>query len=262
MKKIFLLILSFLMMSFTFAEEKVKPLIVGMELAYPPFEMTDKEGKPTGFSVELAEALGRYLGRPVVIENMNFGGLIPALLTKKVDIILSSMTITEERKKSIAFSEPYAKSYLTLLVNKKSGIKKPEDLNYKGKKIAVKKGSTGHLVAQQYFPNAEVLVFDKETACVLEVSQGKVDAFIYDPLSIHRNWKNYESTTTPIFDQFQKDVEYWGIGYRKNDVELGKKIDEFLKKYREEGGFKKLAEKYLSEEKAEFEKRGIPFFIE
>lgn len=262
MKKNFLLILSFLIMGFTFAEEKAKPLIVGMELAYPPFEMTDKEGKPTGFSVDLAEALGKYLGRPVVIENMNFAGLIPALLTKKVDIILSSMTVTEERKKSIAFSEPYAKSYLTLLVNKKSGIKRSEDLNQKGRKIAVKKGSTGHLVAEQYFPKAEVLVFDKETACVLEVSQGKVDAFIYDPLSIHRNWKNYESTTTPIFDQFQKDVEYWGIGYRKGDVELGKEINEFLKKFREEGGFKKLAEKYLSEEKKEFERRGIPFFIE
>jgi polar amino acid transport system substrate-binding protein len=136
------------------------------------------------------------------------------------------------------------------------------DMNQKGRKIAVKKGSTGHIVAQEYFPNAEVLVFDKETACVLEVSQGKVDAFIYDPLSIHRNWKNYEDTTFPIFDQFQKDVEYWGIGYRKTDIELGKEINEFLKTYRADGGFQKLAEKYLSEERKEFEKRGIPFFIE
>lgn len=72
-----------------------------MELAYPPFETTDENGDPAGISVEMAYALGEYLDRPVRIENMAWSGLIPALTTGKIDIILSSMTITEERAMAI-----------------------------------------------------------------------------------------------------------------------------------------------------------------
>ncbi|MBC2856132.1 MAG: transporter substrate-binding domain-containing protein [Cetobacterium sp.] len=259
MKKIIAILLSFFLFSFAMSEEQ--PLVVGMELSYPPFETTDIDGNPTGFSVDLAEELGKYLNRPVKIENMSYSGLIPSLISKKIDIILSSMTITDEREKAINFSVPYAKSYLTLLVSNKSGIQKPIDLNTKGKKIAVRGGTTAHLVAREYFPNAEVLVFDKETTAVLEVSQGKVDAFVYDPLSIYRNWQNYKSTTTPLFDQFQPRIEYWGIGYRKQDKELGKKIDEFITNFKADGGLDRLADKYLSEEKKAFEEQGIPFFI-
>ncbi|MGL5579128.1 MAG: transporter substrate-binding domain-containing protein [Fusobacteriaceae bacterium] len=237
------------------------PLVVGMELAYPPFEMTDAKGNPAGFSVDMAQDLGKHLGREIKIENMSYGGLIPALLTKKIDIILSSMTITKEREKSINFSDPYSKSYLSLLAGKNSPVKKPEDLNNKGRKVAVKKGTTAHLVATQYFPQAEVLVFDKETAAVLEVTQGKVDAFIYDPLTVLKNWKDNPETTKPILNQFQKDIEYWGIGYRKGEDELGEKINHFIKEYKAQGGFEKLSEKYLGEQKKAFDERGIPFFF-
>lgn len=262
MKKLLIVLFSLFLFSFTFSNEKENPLVVGMELAYPPFETTDANGDPAGFSVDFAKALGEYLGRPVKIENMAFKGLIPALLSKKVDIVISSMTITEERLKAVNFSKPYAKAYLTLLVNNKSNINIPEDLNASGKKIAVKAGTTAHLTATQYFPKAETLVFDKETAAVLEVSQGKVDAFIYDPLSIYRNWKNYRDTTKPIFTQFQKEVEGWGVAYRKQDVELGKEIDAFIDKFRAEGGFNRLVEKHLAEEKKVFDQQGIPFFIQ
>lgn len=76
-----------------------KELVIGMELAYPPFETTDTDGNPAGVSVDLAKDLGKALGRPVRIENMAYSGLIPALQTKKIDAIISSMTITDERKK-------------------------------------------------------------------------------------------------------------------------------------------------------------------
>lgn len=261
MKKILWTSLLAMAMAFSVFAADVKPLIVGMELAYPPFEMTDAKGNPTGFSVDMAEDLGKFLGRPVKIENMSYGGLIPALMTKKIDIILSSMTITKEREKSISFSEPYAKSYLSLLTNKKSAIKTPLDLNTKGKKIAVKKGTTGHLIAMEYFPKAEILVFEKETPAVLEVTQGKVDAFIYDPLTVLKNWKENPDTTEPVLNQFQKEVEHWGIGYRKDDVELGKEINAFIKRYRADGGFEKLADKYLGEQKKAFDERDIPFFF-
>ncbi|MGL5656830.1 MAG: transporter substrate-binding domain-containing protein [Fusobacteriaceae bacterium] len=238
-----------------------KPLVIGMELAYPPFEMTDARGNPTGFSVDMAKDLGKYLNREIKIENMSYGGLIPALKTNKIDIILSSMTITQERLKSISFSIPYAKSYLSILVNKNSPVEKVADLNVKGRKIAVKKGTTGHLVSTEYFPNAEILVFDKETPAVLEVTQGKVDAFIYDPLTIIKNWKDNPNTTKPIFEQFQKESENWGIGYRQEDSQLGEQINAFIKNYKATGGFDKLSEKYLGEQKKAFDERGIPFFF-
>lgn len=261
MKRKLYFILFLLSLSLAVFGADVKPLVVGMELAYPPFEMTDAKGNPTGFSVDMAEDLGKFLGRPVKIENMAYSGLIPALMTKKIDIILSSMTITKEREKTINFSEPYAKSYLSLLTNKKSRIKNPMDLNSKGKKIAVKKGTTGHLVAMEYFPNAELLVFEKETPAVLEVTQGKVDAFIYDPLTVIKNWKENPNTTEPILQQFQKEVEHWGIGYRKDDTKLGDEINAFIREYRADGGFNRLAEKYLGEQKKAFDERGIPFFF-
>src|SRR5438552_11375611 len=82
-------------------------LIVGMELAYPPFEMTDPQGRPTGVSVDLARALGKFLGQEIQIQNLPFDGLIPSLQTRKIDLIISSLTATPERAKSIDFSDPY-----------------------------------------------------------------------------------------------------------------------------------------------------------
>src|ERR1044071_8297222 len=92
------------------------PLRVGMELGYPPFEMRNQKGEPEGVSVDLARALGEALSRPVQIENLPFDGLIPSLRTGKIDLILSSMTATEERSRAIAFSEPYLRTGLCLLV--------------------------------------------------------------------------------------------------------------------------------------------------
>jgi polar amino acid transport system substrate-binding protein len=146
-----------------------------MELSYPPFEMTDPQGRPTGVSVKLAEALGRHLSRDVVIENIAFDGLIPALKTGKIDCIISSMTATPERSRSIAFSEPYLKTGLALLVGAKSPVKGADDLDVKGRTVAVKKGTTGHQFASSTFKQARLLVLDKEAAAVLEVTLARRD---------------------------------------------------------------------------------------
>ena len=100
-------------------------LVVGMELQYPPFETTDESGNPTGISVDMAMELGKYLGREVKIVNTAFSGLIPALQSKQIDIILSSMTITDKRKESIDFSDPYAQANLALLIAKDSQVSLP-----------------------------------------------------------------------------------------------------------------------------------------
>jgi polar amino acid transport system substrate-binding protein len=237
-----------------------KVLRVGMELAYPPFEMSDKQGNPSGVSVDFAKGLASYLGQEIQIENIAWDGLIPSLKTGKIDLIISSMTITDERKKSIDFSIPYAQSSLAILANKSSNIKSIDDLNVEGKKVAVKKGSTGHIYARDYLKNAEILVFDKESNSVLEVVQGKVDGFIYDQLTIYKNYSKNKTTTEPLLKSFQKDFEYWGVALRQNDP-LKEKVNAYIKKAKENGTFAIFANTHLSEAKKTFDELNIPFFF-
>lgn len=256
-----------LMVSITFlmsasvarAAETAKPLVVGMELAYPPFEMTDQNGKPTGVSVDLATDPAKSLGRPVVIQNTAFDGLIPALKTGKVDLVISSMTATAEREKSIEFSDPYISTGLCLLLKKDSTAKGIDDLDKAGVKVAVKKGTTGHLYASNKLKNAEILVLDKESAAVLEVSQGKADAFIYDQMSIYQNWQRNKQTTRAVLEPFQK--ESWAVGISKGNNDLKTKVNAFIKDYHEKGGFDQLGERYLKEMKDEFKRLGYSFFL-
>lgn len=239
--------------------EEAKPLIVGMELAYPPFEMTDQQGKPAGVSVDLATDLAKSLGRPLVIQNTAFDGLIPALKTGKVDLAISSLTATAERAKSIDFSDPYVSTGLCLLLKKDSSAKGVDDLDRAGVKVAVKKGTTGHLYAANRFKAAGILVLDKESAAVLEVVQGKADAFIYDQMSVYRNWQRNKATTRAVLEPFQ--VEAWAVGVRKGDDELRNKVNAFIREYRENGGFERLGDRYLLEMKDEFKRLGYSFFL-
>lgn len=260
--KIFLsLLLAFFMLVGCSNEKEQNVLKVGMELAYPPFEMSDKNGKPTGVSVDLAYALGKSLGKEVVIENIAWDGLIPSLKTKKIDIIISSMTITDERRKSIEFSVPYAQSSLAILANALSGVKDINDLDSVGKTVAVKKGSTGHIYVKDHFKNAKVLVLDKESSCVLEVVQGKADGFIYDQLTIYKNYSKHKDTTVALLKPFQKDFEYWGVALRHNEPELKQNIDTFIKQAKQDGTFDNLSHKYLKEARETFDKLEIPFFF-
>lgn len=236
-------------------------LTVAMELAYPPFETKDEEGNPSGVSVDFMEDFGEYIGKEIRIENTSFDGLIPSLQTGKADMVMSSITITEERKQTVDFSEPYANAMLAVLTNKDAGISSVEDLDQKGKKVAVKTGSTGYLYAQEHLQNAEIIALQDESACVLEVSQGKADGFIYDQLTVYRNWQNNQDTTEAVFLPFQ-DVEPWGIAVKKGNTELLDQLNAFLETYREDGGFDRLTEKYLSEEKKAFDELNFLWFFD
>ncbi|MCK5848148.1 MAG: transporter substrate-binding domain-containing protein [Caldisericia bacterium] len=236
-------------------------LVVGMELAYPPFETKDEAGAPSGISVDLAYALGEYVSKEVVIENTNWDGLIPSLQTGKLDVVISSMTITEDRGKVVDFSIPYSHSYLALLINKDSGVTSIDDLNQEGRVIAVKKGTTGYIFANKYLTNAQVNSFTSENACVTEVKQGKADAFIYDQLTIYRQSQENLDTTVALLIPFQEG-ENWGMAVKKGNTELLGRINQFISVYREQGGFDKLTEKHLSEEKQTFDSLGFPWFFD
>lgn len=241
--------------------DKADQLVVAMELAYPPFEMKDESGNPSGISVDFMKAFGASIGREIVIENTAWDGLIPSLQTAKADLVMSSMTITDQRKEQVDFSNPYANSLLAILANKSSGISSINDLNVKGKKIAVKIGSTGYLYAKERLLNAEIIALSDESACVTEVSQGKADGFLYDQLTIYRNQLQNQDTTQAIFIPFQ-DVESWGVAVKKGNTELLAQLNTFIDQYAADGGFDDLTNKYLSDEKKAFDELGFEWFFD
>jgi polar amino acid transport system substrate-binding protein len=234
-------------------------LRVGMDLSYPPFEMQDKAGKPDGVSVRLAEAMAAALGRPLQIVPMNFSGLIPALNTGNIDLILSSMTATDERRKSLDFSNPYAFTGLALLVGRESGFQSIEDLKKSGRTVAVKAGTTGETWASQHLPEIKRVVFEDQTACVMEVAQGRADAFIYAQLSVLKYAKENQASTRALLDPFVEEA--WAVGVAKGNEELLQQVNAFLEKFRAEDGFGKLGEQYLRDEKKTLEAAGIPFIL-
>src|SRR5580765_7340120 len=258
-----LIFLSGILLFGTFAVScALKPrttLVVGMELNYAPFEMVDPQGKPTGISVEMANELGKFLDKRVQIQNIPFDGLIPALKTGKIDLIISSMTETPERARSIDFSESYLRTGLCLLVNKNVAIDSIEQADRPGISVAVKQGTTGQLYAQQHFRLARILVLEKEDACVLEVVQNKAQAFIYDQMSVFKHWQQHQNDTKAILKPFKE--EQWAIGIRSDEQALKAQVNAFLVLFKRKGGFDNLGDRYLKEQKEQFRKLGIPFYF-
>lgn len=235
------------------------PLVIGMDLSYPPFETIDAQGNPAGISPDIARALGESLHRPVKIENIPFTGLIPSLLTRKIDLIISSMTDTVEREKTIAFSEPYLSIGLALLAGKNSGLTSSHDLDQAGRVIAVRQGTTAQVWAQEHLKAATVLVLDKESSAVLEVIQGKAAAFLYDQMSVWKNAQEHSAETIALLEPVQR--ESWAIGLRPDNTALREQVNAFLKNFRSSGGFDKLGDTYLKDQKEAFAKAGIPFYF-
>lgn len=251
-----LLILALLTSTRLFGVDAV-PLKVGMDLSYPPFETIGADGAPGGISVDLARSLSDYLQRPLQIENIPFTGLIPALKSGKIDLIISSMTATPEREKAVAFSDPYLTTGLAALIPKGSIAATFDAIDRPGYTVVVRQGTTGEVFARRKLRNARILTLEKENACVLEVVQGKAAAFIYDQMSVFQNAKRNPEGTRALLAPLQQ--EHWAAALRKDDNALRTQVNAFLQKFRDEGGFDRLADRYLPEEKAAFSAQGIPF---
>jgi polar amino acid transport system substrate-binding protein len=114
--------------------------------------------------------------------------------------------------------------------------------------------------AQRYLPNAEVVALDNDPACVMEVSSGKADAWIYDQISVmgyaERNPETTRAELKPL------NIENWAIALRQGQEPLREQINAFLKDYRAKGGFERLAEKYLSKQRSQMKAAGIPFIFD
>lgn len=243
-------------------EEQIKEdLVVGMELEHPPFETTDEGGTPSGISVEMAYAFGEYLDRPVIIKDMAYEELIPALSSGEIDLIISSMTITDAESEIVKFSNPYAKSFLAMLVYVDSPVNELDDLKQNGRKVVVKKGTTGYTYALNNFPEENIIVFDDQSDCVLEVAQGKADAFLYDPVTIYNYSKANSEETRAVIEPFQDEFEYWGIAVNDDDDQMLVDVNMFLNEYQSSARMDKLSDYYLGDVKFIFNEQDVQFFF-
>lgn len=237
-----------------------KTLTMATNVAFPPYEFYENE-KPAGIDVEIATAICEKLGYKLDIMDIEFGAILGAVSSGKADFTMAGLTVTDERKQSVDFSDAYAMAQLAILANADSGVASIDDLNQPGKKVAVKTGSTGDVYATKNLTNAEIVRLADESACVTEVVQGKADGFLYDQLTIYRNHQANPDTTEAVFIPFQ-DAEEWGIAVKKGNTELLDQLNAFIAQSKTDGEFDRLTEKYLADEKKAFDQYGFKWFFD
>jgi len=235
-------------------------LIIGTDATYPPFEFVDETGQITGVDIEVGREIGKALGREVEFRNINFDGLITALRTGSIDLVISSMTATPERRKSIDFSEPYVKTGLAILVANNSTVQSGADLKTPGRKIVVRLGTTGENWARENLKEAKIIALDADVSCVMEVVNANVDAWIYDQLSIMNYQAKYAGKTRALLAPLREEV--WAVGLKQGNDGLKTKVNEVLARMRTDGSFTKLAERHMAKEKAMMTAQGLPFVFE
>lgn len=207
-----------------------KKLVVGTTGTYLPFNMKDMKGEFIGYDIDLARSMAKTLNVDIEIKQYKFSGLIPALQTGEIDMILTGMTIRGDRALAASFSNPYYATGQALLIQKNDQTTKSwKDLDQAGKKIAVPQGSTGALLAKQLFTKAEIQDFDNFSKAALTLSQARADAVIYDEPGIQMFEAKNEETVKGIYNLLSK--ENLGVAVQLNDLETVQWINSFLENY-------------------------------
>ncbi|HOJ92816.1 MAG TPA: basic amino acid ABC transporter substrate-binding protein [Dictyoglomaceae bacterium] len=226
--------------------KKAGVLKVGSDVAYAPFEYMEGD-KAVGFDIDIAQEIANALGVKLQIINTSFDGIIAALKAKKFDIIISAMTITDERKKEIDFSIPYYDSGQIIVVRADNNtIKTEKDL--KGKIVGVQLGTTGELTAKKLKDQVgikEIRSYETIPEAFMDLELGRLDAIINDlPVSL------YYAKTRPklkcVGEVFT--TEQYGIALRKEDKDLRDKINEILLNLKKTGKYNKIYKKWFGVE--------------
>ena len=226
--------------------EPAKVLRVGTEPTFAPFEF-QKEGSKEydGFDMDLARAIGKQMGAKVEIVNMGFDALIPALNAGNIDAAIAGMTITEERKKAVTFSDPYYTSGLLVMVKKdNTAVKSVNDL--KGNRIAAQIGTTGEMKARKV-EGAKVTTFNTQDEAALELKNGGVDAVIGDlPVVEYFLTKGGDKFAMTVGEKME--AEQYGIAVKK-DSKLAADINKAMAELKKNGEFDKIYKKWFGEKK-------------
>lgn len=224
-------------------------LRVGMEPGYMPFELTNQKGEIIGFDVDMAKRLAKKLGVELELVSTAWDGIIPSLITGKFDLIMSGMTITEERAKAVDFADPYIIIGQTALVRKDLAgeITTWKDLDKAKYKIASKLGTTGEIAAKKMLPNAEYFSYETEHEGIMEAVNGKVDAFIYDsPYNAVAFAEKGQGKLIFLDQPFTDEPLGWAV--RQGNPQFLALLNEFLKESKSNGTYDKIYAKWFKDD--------------
>lgn len=225
----------------TIEEGKLK---VGMDTAYPPFE--NKEGDEfVGFDVDMATEIADRLDLELELVSTAWDGIFEALKAKKFDMVMSAVTITDDRRKSMDFSDPYIDSNQSLAVKIGSDIKTKDDLG--GKIIGVQIGTTGEETAKEINKEIgfkEIKTYDDTLLAFEDLKAGRIDAIINDyPVSM------YLSKDEPELDVIEtiETNEKYGIAFAQDNDDLREAINKVLAEMKNDGTYDVIYEEWFGE---------------
>jgi len=224
-------------------------LRVGMEPGYMPFELTNQKGEIIGFDVDVAKRMAKKLGVKLELVSTAWDGIIPSLMTGKFDVIMSGMTVTDERSQVVDFAEPYIIIGQTALIRKDLAgeIKSYKDLNDPKYKIASKLGTTGEFAAKETFPKAQYFSYETEQEGVMEVVSGKIDAFIYDsPYNAVAYAEKGQGKLVFLDQPFTEEKLGWAV--RKENPKFIAFLNDFLKEIKADGTYSKIYNKWFMDD--------------
>jgi ABC-type amino acid transport substrate-binding protein len=223
-------------------------LVAGVKTDFPPFGTIDAAGKNVGFDVDVAHLFAKALfndANRVELVAVTSGNRIPFLQSGKIDIIIATVTVTEERRQVVEFSDPYFMSGSLLLVPKSSTVRGLEDMA--GKTVAVVQGAIQDKDVAELMPRADRIKFGKVSEAVLAVKGGRADAYVHDDiviLSLVKENPDLKAVGKPFTPR------PYGIAVRKGDTEFIKWVNAELARMRRDGTYDRLWKKYFADVEA------------
>ena len=221
-------------------------LTVGTNAEFPPFEYVDDNGEPDGFDIALIKAIGEKLGVEVTVENMEFASLVSSI-GSKIDVSIAGMTVTDERKESVDFSDPYYEAVQYVILPADSEASKAEDLV--GMTIGVQLGTTGDFIATDDVEGSTVQQYNKGVDAVNDLINGRVDCVIIDKNPALVFESKFEGQIKAVDGaQFEFGTEEYAIALPKGDTALAAQINSALEEIKADGTFDELVKTYIEQE--------------
>lgn len=222
-----------------------KTYYVGTDAAYAPFESQNDQSQIVGFDVDVLNAVAQKAGITLKFVNTPWEGIFKTLDQGDRDILISAITITDERKKSMDFSDKYFEAKQLIAVPKNSPIKKLDDL--KGKKVGVQTGTTGDDIVSQLLgkDSPDVKRFESTPLALKELSDGGLNAVVADNGVVINYVKNNSDKGFSMVEDTSFEKEFYGIAVKKGNKELLDKINAGLKQIQDDGTYKTIYEKYF-----------------
>ena len=215
---------------------------IGTEGAYPPFNQIDANGKLFGFDIDIANALCDKMDADCEFVTQDWDGIIPGLLAKKYDTIIASMSITEERKKAVAFTDRYYSNFLRFVAKKGSGL---TPANLKGKAVGAQRATISATYLEDNMKDVSAKLYDTQENAYLDLAAGRTDAVLADAL-VNYTW--LQSDAGKAFEFLGKAVnidDQIGIALRKGDSALKAKLNKALSEILADGTYEKINAKYF-----------------